>query len=199
MNPLGGERSFSEKIINLIYSMKSEYHKIIDVKNLNVFRIEDKYFIYMTIYVDENLTLKQAHDICTEFENELKQQVPLLDRIISHIESRYKERILTKPDVECLTIDNDTMNEIKRIMEDILKSHSYIKGYHGFEFWATFNACILELHVFFKGDLNIMQVHDYITDLENDIRDKLKIDNLQEIILHSEPLEGRKNGIVFSD
>ena len=76
------------------------------------------------------------------------------------------------------------MNEIKRAIVDILKSHSYVKGFHGFEFWATINACILELHVFFQGDINIMQVHEYITDLEYAIRDKLKIDNLQEIILH---------------
>jgi len=59
----------------------------------------------------------------------------------------------------------------------------------------------LELHIFFQGELNIMQVHEYITDLENNIRDKLKIDNLQEIILHSEPIEGRedrKDGTLFN-
>ena len=199
MNPLGGERSFSEKLINLIYSMKSEYPKILNVRNLNVFRIEDKYFIFMTMNVDENLTLRQAHDICTEFENELKQQVPQLDRIITHLESQYKEGIRFPSGIECVTIDDDTMNEMKRVIKDVLKSHSYVKGFHGFEFWATFNACILELHVFFEGDLNIMQIHEYITDLENDIKDKLKIDNLQEIILHSEPLEGRKDGTIFDE
>ncbi|MFX1339634.1 MAG: cation diffusion facilitator family transporter [Promethearchaeota archaeon] len=199
MNPLGGEKSFSEKIINLIFSMKSEYPKILNIRNINVFRIEDKYFLVITMNINENLTLRQAHDICTEFENELKQQVPQLNRIITHLESQYKEDIISPPDIECVTIDDETMNEMKRLIEDVLKSHSYVKGFHGFEFWATFNACILELHVFFEGDLNIMQVHEYITDLENDIRDKLKIDNLQEIILHSEPVEGRKDGILFND
>ena len=198
MNPLSGEKSFSEKIINLIYAMKSEFPNIIMVKNLNVFRIEDKYFIFMTMNVDEKLTLRQAHDICTEFENELKQEVPQIDRITTHLESQYKEDMLHKTDIECATIDDITMNEIKRVIEELLKSHSYVKGYHGFEFWATFNACILELHVFFIGDLNITQIHEYVTDLENDIKEKLKIDNLKEIIIHSEPLEGRKDGLIFN-
>ncbi len=198
MNPLGGEKSFSEKIINLIYSMKSEYPKIINIKNLNVFRIGDKYFTVITMNIDENLTLRQAHDICTEFENELKQQVPQLNRITTHLESQIKEGIVNMPDIECVNIDDVTMNEMKRAIRDVLEAHSYVKGFHGFEFWTTIDACILELHVFFKGDLNIAQVHEYITDLENDIRDKLKIDNLQEIILHSEPIEGRTDGTVFN-
>jgi len=198
MNPLSGEKSFSEKIINLIYSMKSEFPKIIMVKNLNLFRIEDKYFIFMTMNVDERLTLNQAHDVCTEFENELKQEVPQIDRITTHLGSQYKEDTLHKIDIECATIDDITMNEIKKALENLLKSHSYVKGYHGFEFWATFNACILELHVFFKGDLNITQIHEYVTDLEEDIRETLKIDNLKEIIIHSEPLEGRKDGVTFN-
>jgi divalent metal cation (Fe/Co/Zn/Cd) transporter len=179
--------------------MKSEYHEIIDVRNLNVFRIEDKYFIAMTMNVDETLTLKQAHDTCTAFENELKQQVPQLDRITTHLESESKEKIIITPDIECVNIDNVTMNEMKRVIKEVLRSHSYVKGFHGFEFWATTNACVLELHVFFQGELNITQIHEYTTDLEREIKDNLKIDNLQEIILHSEPLEGRKDGTIFND
>jgi len=38
---------------------------------------------------------------------------------------------------------------------------------------------------------------NYISELEKDIREDLGIDNLDTIILHSEPLEGRTDGNIF--
>ncbi|MCK4780965.1 MAG: hypothetical protein KAT57_12275, partial [Candidatus Lokiarchaeota archaeon] len=64
-------------------------------------------------------------------------------------------------------------------------------------FWATMDYCILELHVFFDGSLNISQTHEYISELETNIREKLGIDNLDTIFLHSEPIEDQKEGIIF--
>jgi len=198
MNPIGGEESLGENIINLIYSMKTEFPEILNVKNLNIFRIEEKYFLSLTAIVNNEFSLEEAHDICTNFENELKKQAPFLSRIITHIESDYKEKLSSEKHVECVSVDSDSLNEIKRFVEEILKSKSFVKGYHGLEFWTTFNNCILELHIFFDGEQNIAQVHNYLTDLENQIKNKLKIENLTEIILHSEPLKGRKDGIIFN-
>ena len=197
MNPLGGEKSVGKNILNLIYSMKTEYPEIIDVKDLNIFRIEDKYCLSLIIVIDETLSLKKAHDICTNFEDELKKQASNLSRIITHIEGQREMTLLSQDQIECLSIDSETMKQIKQHVENILRSHPQVKGYHGFEFWTALNYCILEMHIFFDGDLNISIVHQYIEELEYKILDRLKIDNLQEIILHSEPLEGRIDGIIF--
>jgi divalent metal cation (Fe/Co/Zn/Cd) transporter len=86
---------------------------------------------------------------------------------------------------------------IGEVVEKALRTHPHVKGYHGLEFWATLDYCILELHVFFEGSLNISQTHNYITEIEKLIRDELGIDNLDSILIHSEPLEGRNNGIIF--
>ncbi len=197
MNPLGGEESLGQNIINLIYSMKTEFPDILNVKDLNVFRIEDKYFLSLIIVISDEFSLKEAHDICTNFELELKKQAPFLSRIITHIESQYKEKLSSQEYCEISAADSDSINEIKRYVEEVLRSEPYIRGYHGFEFWTTYNYCILELHIFFDGDENISQVHNYLNDIEKKIRNKLKIDNLKEILLHSEPLKGRTGGIIF--
>ncbi|TFG22803.1 MAG: cation transporter [Promethearchaeota archaeon] len=197
MNPLGGEESLGENIINLIYSMKTEFPDILNVKNLNVFRIGDKYFLSLIIVISDEFSLKEAHEICTNFEIELKKQAPFLSRIITHIESQFKENLSSQEYCDISTLDSDSINEIKRNVEEVLRSEPYIRGYHGFEFWTTYNYCILELHIFFDGDENISQVHNYLTDIEKKIRNKLKIDNLKEIFLHSEPLKGRTGGIIF--
>ena len=125
----------------------------------------------------------------------LKKQVPLISRIITHIDSEIR---LKKPDqITCEAIDNEDMIQIRKVVEDVLKSNPHVKGYHGLECWTALNRCILEIHVFFEGSLNIGDVHDYITSLENEIREKVIIFNLDDIILHSEPIKNRTDGVVF--
>ena len=89
------------------------------------------------------------------------------------------------------------IERISEEVEEVLRASPYVKGYHGLEFWATLDYCILEIHILFDGSLNISKTHDYITELEISIREKLGIDNLDTILLHSEPIEGRKEGVIF--
>lgn len=196
MNPLGGEKSVGENIINLIYSMKTEYPEILDVKDLNILRIEDKYFLSMIIVVKENLTLKDAHEVSTQFEIDLKDQAKSLSRIITHIEGSYYIDRLFPKQLSCTPLNPNEMESLTNKIEIILKGHSQVKGYHGLECWTSLDYCVIEVHVFFDGSLNISQVHEYTSDLEKKIKD-LNVKNLQEVILHSEPLKGRTDGILF--
>jgi len=197
MNPMASEKSIGEGLINLIFSMKSEYPKIENVKDLNVFRIEDDYFISLVIRVDEALSLTDAHRISSMFEDEIKKQAPLISRVITHIEGQTRSETLIPDQVKCADVGPEMIQHISENVEEVLRAHSKVKGYHGLEFWATMDYCILELHVFFDGSLNISQTHEYITELETNIREILGIDNLDTIFLHSEPIEDQKEGIIF--
>ncbi|MHA1669348.1 MAG: cation diffusion facilitator family transporter [Promethearchaeota archaeon] len=198
MNPLGGEASIGEKILNLLYSMRAEFEEIVDFQDLNIFRIEEKYFISLSIIVNEDITLEQAHNVSSKFEEQLKTQEPLISRIITHIESKEFKKKNLGEDVICTPIELKKKQEIQNLLEDLLKNTKEVKGYHGLEFWATSDFSILELHIFFDGSLNISIVHEIITILEQDISQLLKQENLTEIILHSEPVEGRTDGKIFS-
>jgi len=197
MNPLASEKSIGEGLINLIYSMKSEYPNIINFKDLNLFRIEDEYFISLIVVVNETLSLSEAHKICTDFEREIKKQAPYLSRVITHIESLMYSEALSPNQIKCADVGPEMLEHINEVVEEALKRNPQVRGYHGLEFWATLDNCILEVHVFFDGSLNISETHNYISELERNIREDLGIDNLDTIILHSEPLEGRTDGIVF--
>jgi cation diffusion facilitator family transporter len=197
MNPLASEKSLGEGLINLIYSMKSEYPDVINFKNLNVFSLEKKYFISLTLVVNESLSLTEAHKISSHFENEIKKQAPSITRVITHIESQMYSENLSPDQIKCADVGSEMLELIGEVVEKALRTHPHVKGYHGLEFWATLDYCILELHVFFEGSLNISQTHNYITEIEKLIRDELGIDNLDSILIHSEPLEGRNNGIIF--
>ena len=193
MNPLGGEPSLSNKIINLIYSMKSEFPKISDFKDLNVFRIEDEYFLSLSVIVDDSLTLNKAHSVCHDLETQLKDQLPLLSKVITHIESKPIEKKVSRDQLFCTRLEQDEINEIRQKIKQMFNSEAEVKDFHGLEVWRALDSCVLELHVLFDGNLNIAKVHDIITNLENKLRKNLQIENLDEIILHSEPMKGDSN------
>ena len=197
MNPLSGERSLGEHIFNLIFSLKAEFPDIIDTRELNVFKIEEESFLSLIIEVRNDLTLKEAHQVCTNFEKELKGQAPSISRIITHIEGKQKKRQLNSEDLICQKMDNRKVEEIRENVINILRSKPYVKGFHGFELWKVSNKCIIELHVFFDGNINISVIHNYLLELENSIREKITIRNLEDIILHSEPFKGRTDGTFF--
>ncbi|MHA2180232.1 MAG: cation diffusion facilitator family transporter, partial [Promethearchaeota archaeon] len=199
MNPLASEKSIGEGLINLIYSMKSEYPNIIEFKDLNVFRLEEEYFVSLIVVVNDSLSLSKAHEICSHFESELKEQAPYISRIITHIEGELYDKSLSANQIKCADVGPEMLAQIREVVEKVLKQHSQVKGYHGLEFWATLDYCILEVHIFFSGSLNISQTHNFITEIEKNIRDELGIDNLDSIFLHSEPLEDRTDGVLFKD
>ncbi len=197
MNPLASEKSIGEELINLIYSMKTEYPNIINFKDLNIFRLKNNYILSLIVVVDEKLLLSEAHRVCTKFESDLRKQAPFISRIITHIESEMYGRTLSSNQIKCDDVGPEMLEHISKIVEGVLRNHSQVKGYHGLEFWATSDYCLLELHIFFNGTLNISETHNYTSELEKLIRDELGIDNLDAIFLHSEPLEGRTDGILF--
>ncbi len=197
MNPLSGESSFGEKIINLLYTMKTEFKEISDFKDLNVFRIENNYFLSLAIVVDDDLSLEEAHELSSLFERQLKEQVPFISRIITHIESQSMLKKSLTDHLVCTPIEPQKKREIQDMIDKLLRKTPEVRGYHGLEFWAALDFCILELHVFFDGALNISRVHTLITSVEQQIKNTLKIENLTEIILHSEPLERRTDGVIF--
>ena len=197
MNPLSGESSLGEKIFNLLYTMKSEFKEISDFKDLNIFRIENDYFLSLAIIVDDSLSLEEAHELSSLFERQLQEQVPFISRIITHIESQTMLKNSLTDHLVCTPIEPEKKKEIQASLESLLKSIPEVKGYHGLEFWAALDFCVLEIHVFFNGALNITRVHTLITKVEQQIKNTLNIENLSEVILHSEPLEGRTEGIIF--
>ncbi|TXT66707.1 MAG: conserved membrane protein of unknown function [Promethearchaeota archaeon] len=197
MNPMTAETSLSRKIVNLIHSLKEEYPDILSIQDLNIFQIEKKYLLSLVILVNDTLTLNSAHQIVTEFETQLKTKKPLISRIISHIESKDLELTDKTEEMICKRLNSQQLEETQMKIEQILKSQPSVKGYHGFEYWDILNFCIIEVHLFFEGSHKISTIHRYTSELENLIKDSMEIDNLKQVIIHAEPLEGRSDGKLF--
>lgn len=190
MNPLSEDSSSKENLFDLIDKILQQIPELLKIIDLNLFSIKNHRNLSATIVVDNSLTLEQAHDACSNFEKILKEKSPDLDRIITHIEpQRAFSRSLPEESI-CYEIDDDTIKLIKEMVEEVLRKEKFnLKGFHNFEFWGAENFCMIELHVFFDGKMNISEVHNLVSKIEFEIREKLQIQNLRQILLHSEPLK----------
>jgi cation diffusion facilitator family transporter len=190
MNPLPSEPSLSDTIINLLYSIKSEFSEISEVKDLNIFRVEQNYFVSLSIVVDENLTLTEAHDISNNFETQLKEQVPKISKIITHIEAKPINPIPSS-ELICTNLEPKDLTFVKDEIAKVLKLVPEVKDFHKVEVWNAFQSCTLELHILFDGNLNISKVHDLISTIEQKLKKNLSLEKLREIIIHSEPVNNK--------
>lgn len=120
--------------------------------------------------MNNNLSLKNAYEKISEFEQELQMQIPLISRIISNIE----------------------VKDVK-----LESSSADVKGYHIFEFWEISDFCIIELQIFFDGNINISEIYSDTSELEGLINHSIIIDGLKEFIIHAEPIEGRSKENIF--
>ncbi len=199
MNPLGSELIYKDNLMNIVYSLKPEYPEITELKECNLFSFKDKLFFSFTIVMIPNLSLQQAHDISTRFERDIKKLAPELTRIITHIEPQIEHVEKGMEPVDFALKDKEKKLELKAEIEEILKKYEAIRGYHGLEFWKTLDHLILEIHVFFDGSLNIFQVHNLVSRLELEIKERLNLEKSLEVIIHSEPIIGRTNGTIFKN
>ncbi len=197
MYPRAGESDFAEGIHNLLDSMISEYEGVIRFRNVEILELEGDIILSFSIRVDGSMTLEKAHDLTSNIEKDIKEREPRITRTISHIESGRLDRPTKPQEVisACSTAEERIALEDRLV--HILQATAEVKGYHGFECWATGDSLVIELHVFFDGNLNIAEVHSTLSRLERKIKRTLGIGNLEDVLLHPEPVSGRSGGHLF--
>ena len=127
--------------------------------------------------LDERLTLKEAHDQVTLLESEMRDDVPELSSILTHIES------------EPATIE--TGDEIvrdarlERRLKAIASEFPEILDMHDVQIKRVRNRLYVSCHCTLSDELRLLRVHDISTALE--IRFKQDAPELFRVLIHPEP------------
>ena len=127
--------------------------------------------------LDERLTLKEAHDQVTLLESEMRDDVPELSSILTHIES------------EPATIE--TGDEIvrdarlERRLKAIASEFPEILDMHDVQIKRVRNRLYVSCHCTLSDELPLLRVHDISTALE--IRFKQDAPELFRVLIHPEP------------
>lgn len=133
--------------------------------------------VELHLELDETLTLKEAHDAVTQLEAEIRDEVPEVHSILTHIES------------EPNTIEpGDRLSRDVRLEQKLRLITGEFPGIidvHDVVIKSVRDLLYLSCHCTMADNLPLAQVHDIITALE--IRIKHEAPELFKVLIHPEP------------
>jgi divalent metal cation (Fe/Co/Zn/Cd) transporter len=129
------------------------------------------------VELHEDLSLKSAHDQVTKLEADMREEVPEIDDILTHIES------------EPATIEtgDELIRDahLERKLKSLAAEFPEIIDMHEVIIKKVRGRLYVSCHCTFSDDLSLASVHDIQTDLE--IRFKQAAPELFRVLIHPEP------------
>ena len=149
----------------------------LNVHDVSVQDISGHLYVEQHVELDERMTLKDAHEQVSELEAEMRQDVPAIAEIVTHIESE-PSTIETPEEL----VSNA---ELERHLRAVASHFPEILDVHDFVFKRVRGHLFLSCHCTLSDDLSLARVHDIQTELE--IRFKQVAPELFRVLIHPEP------------
>ena len=149
----------------------------LNVHDVSVQDLDGRLHVEQHLEMDEQLPLKEAHDRVTRLESEIRDEVPEIASILTHIES------------EPATIEPGEQIERDARLEERLKTVAAefpeLLDMHDIEVKRVRDHVYVAGHCTFPDELPLSRVHDISTALE--IRFKQEAPELFRVLIHPEP------------
>lgn len=147
------------------------------IHDVTVQRIGERLQVQQHLEVDENMSLKRAHDLATQLEAEIDRAIPEVGSILTHIES--EPATIEQPDSQ--ERDRQLEVRLRRVavaFPEILDIHDVIVTRMGSHLQVS-------CHCTLPDDLPMAKVHAGITALEGAF--KLDAPEVDRLLIHPEP------------
>jgi len=166
----------TENIFDRIRAVATQHN--FNVHDISVQDLAGELHVEQHLELDEQLSMKQAHDEVTSLETEMRREIPEITTIVTHIESEPAtietgEQIVREPVLE------------KRLRE-VGKEFSEVLDVHEFQFKRIRGRLYVSCHCTLPDDMPLGRVHDVQTALE--IRFKQDAPELFRVLIHPEPV-----------
>jgi cation diffusion facilitator family transporter len=165
----------SENIFDRIRAVATRHN--LNVHDISVQDLHGRLHVEQHVELDERMSLKSAHDQVTELEADMRQDVPEIADILTHIES------------EPATIETgDELirdAELEKRLKSAAKQFPEILDLHDFVIKLVRGRLYVSCHCTLSDDLSLARVHDIQTELE--IRFKQAAPELFRVLIHPEP------------
>jgi cation diffusion facilitator family transporter len=147
------------------------------VHDVSVQDLGGRLHVEQHLELDETLSLKDAHDVVTVLEAEIRDDIPEISTILTHIES------------EPSTIESGNRVLRDAVLEQKLKpivlEFPEVVDMHDVEIKRVRGKVYMSCHCTMSDDLPLSRVHDVSTELE--IRFKQAAPELFKVLIHPEP------------
>jgi cation diffusion facilitator family transporter len=165
----------SENIFDRIRAVAA--HRNLNVHDISVQDLSGRLHVEQHVELDERMTLKEAHDQVTELEADMRQDVPEIAEILTHIES--EPATIEKPE----ELVGDA--ELEHRLRVVAAQFPEILDVHDFIFKRVRGRLYLSCHCTLSDNLSLARVHEIQTELE--IRFKQDAPELFRVLIHPEP------------
>ncbi len=167
--------SGNENIFDRIRAVASRNN--FSVHDVSVQDLGGRLHVEQHLELDETLSLKDAHDVVTVLESEIRDDVPEISTILTHIES---EPSTIEPGNR---VARDAVLEQK--LKPIVLEFPEVMDMHDVEIKRVRGKVYMSCHCTMSDDLPLARVHDVSTELE--IRFKQAAPELFKVLIHPEP------------
>lgn len=166
----------AENIFDQIRAVATRHN--LNVHDVSVQDLDGRLHVEQHLELDERLSLKDAHDRVTSLEAEMREDVPKISSILTHIES------------EPATIEagDEIVRDaaLERRLKAIAAEFPEVLDMHEIQIKRVRGRLYVSCHCTLSDDLPLSRVHDIQTDLE--IRFKQDAPELFRVLIHPEPL-----------
>jgi cation diffusion facilitator family transporter len=149
----------------------------LNVHDINVQQLGDKLHVEQHLELDERLSLIEAHERVTQLEAEIREDLPEISSILTHIES------------EPATIETGDEivrdGHLERQLEKIVAEFSEVLDLHDVQIRRVRDRLYVSCHCTMSDQLPLSRVHDISTELE--IRFRQEAPELFHVLIHPEP------------
>jgi cation diffusion facilitator family transporter len=166
----------AENIFDQIRAVATRHN--LNVHDVSVQDLHGRLHVEQHLELDERLSLKDAHDRVTALEAEMRDDVPEISSILTHIES---EPATIEPGDE---IVRDAA--LERRLKAIAAEFPEVLDMHEVQIKRVRGRLYVSCHCTLSDDLPLSRVHDIQTDLE--IRFKQDAPELFRVLIHPEPM-----------
>jgi len=148
------------------------------VHDVIVDNLDEKQYISYDLELPDNLTIKEAHDIATNFEKSIKEEVGDGVELNSHIEPIKKHAILSS------NVTKEEQEKIMNIVKEIDKDIEEIFEPHNILIRKIEDKTFISFHCFAPQDLSLEKVHNITMKFEYLLKEKLP--ELKRVVIHVE-------------
>jgi cation diffusion facilitator family transporter len=157
----------------------------LSIHEISVQQLNDGLHIEQHLEVDETIPLRQAHELVTDLEAEMRWEVPEISSILTHIES--EPATIERP--ESLERDRELEVRLRQVaagFPEILDIHEvFVTRRHARAADSREDHIQVSCHCTLPDDLPMARVHAVITALEGAF--KLDAPEVDRLLIHPEP------------
>ena len=166
----------AESVFDKVRAVASRNNVVLH--DVAVQNLDGKLHVEQHIEVNETMPLREAHDFVRRVEDEIRQEVPQIASVLTHIESEPSTIELPVSIERDRRIESHLRHAAKRFPE-VLDIHDIVIGRVG-------DRLHVSCHCTLPDTLEMQYVHDVITGLEDQF--KLESPEVYRVLIHPEPV-----------